>query len=392
MGPASGRIASRCAAAIVLLAGAALPASPAAGQTWVGGGASDNWSDPGNWDTRRPPVPGPERSLLFQPAPGSRTTSHQDLADPFVLNTLALRAGVGGFVIDGRPLGLAGPTSLIQDDSTPGGSRVIRSPLQIEGVVRVRARGEPGGAALTLADVSGTGFIHVVSGDVRIDRATYSGKTTVTAGTFQIGGWTAAGTSVQLHPGRTEGQGDYVIHPAASSTAGLVGTGTIGLAVGRRIFLEAGGFIAPGYGGLALGSAAPTLRVDGGIRFGDDARYQAWSTGPASTTLLDVNGLLDLDGGGDVLDFTGHFDRSATVVVAKYDNRLGEFDELHATFFGGRGGETATVSYTSEPGEGRGQVLVTVTVPEPTAALAGAVAALSLLTRPRPRRRRAAGV
>ena len=30
---------------------------------------------------------------------------------------------------------------------------------------------------------------------------------------------------------------------------------------------------------------------------GDDARYHAWSTGPDSTTLLDINGLLDLEGG-----------------------------------------------------------------------------------------------
>ena len=378
MKPRNGRFALACAAVIALTN---LPVGrSASAQTWVGGGASDNWSDPANWDTGQVPQPGPTRSLIFQPRCGTHAISHQDLADPYTVGSLAFRAGAG-FIIDGKPILLGGQTPLLQDDSTPGGLRVVRSPLRIEGVVRVRARSEPLGAKLVLVDVSGPGFIQLVTGDLAIGHAIYTGKTNVTGGVLQMGWWADTNGVRAFFPGLAENQADYVIHPLPFSSAGLTGTGTIGMGAGRRIFLEGGGYLAPGYG--SIGPAGATLTVNGGVRFGDATRYVVRSGGPGATSLLDVNGLLDLSGQGDVLDLTATFRQSGTVVVAEYDNRIGEFDVFRAAFFDGAGGERATIRYTSEVGEGRGQVLVTVTVPEPGVAVVtgGGAVAFALLRR-----------
>jgi hypothetical protein len=277
---------------------------------------------------------------------------------------------------------MAGQALLLQDDSTLGGRRIIRSRLQIDGAARVRGRNDAAGNSLTLKDVSGSGSLTLATGNLRIGHATYAGTTTISGGTLQIGGWTTVSPFQEFMDGSTQGQGDYLIRPSSPSAAGLEATGTIGLASGKGITVDGGGYLAPGYNALA--NVATTLSVNGSVRFGDAGHYRVWSSGAASTSLLDVNGRLDLTGRGDVLDFTGLFQQSGTVVVAEYESRIGEFDLLHTAFTGGRGVETATISYTSEAGEGPGKVLVTVMVPEPAScAVIGAAAAVLLLKRRR---------
>jgi autotransporter-associated beta strand protein len=325
---------------------------------------------------------GDTQTVTFWPLASARPTSHQDVADPYSVGTLKLAAGAAGLEIDGKRLRLAGQTSLLQDDSTLGGPRVLRAPLQIDGAVRVRGRNEAAGNGLTLTDVSGAGSITLVTGSLRIGHASYSGATTVSGGTLQIGGWTTVNPLREFLAGSTQGQGDYLVRPASPSPATLEGTGTIGLASGKSIVVDAGGTLAPGYNGLP--NVATTLAVNGNVRFGDGGHYRVWSAGAEATSLLDVNGRLDLLGRNDVMDFTGLFQQSGTVVVAEYESRLGEFDLLRTVFTGGRGGETASISYTSESGEGPGKVLVTVTVPEPAlCATAGGASVAFLLRRRR---------
>jgi hypothetical protein len=307
------------------------------------------------------------------------------VANPYTLNMIDIQAGASGFAIDGSPLLVAGPNPLIQDDSGGGGGRVINPRVQIEGAVRFRGRSAPLDPGLTLKEVSGSGSLAVATGKLRIDRATYTGTTTVTAGILAIGGWTANNPFHEFVTGSTEGQADYLIHPAPFSSAGLVGTGTIGLKPGKQIVVEAGGYLDPDYD--ALGPVATTLTVNGNVRFGDGGRYRVWSSGRQYTDLLDVNGVLDLTGVGDVLELYTYTQESFSVVVADYQSRLGEFDVLRPVFNGGRGTERATIRYTSAAEDGPGQVIVTVTVPEPAAGFGIAAASIALLAR---RRRRCA--
>jgi autotransporter-associated beta strand protein len=238
-------------------------------------------------------------------------------------------------------------------------------------------------------DVSGTGSISVTRGRVRLAHATYTGTTTVSSGEVQIGGWVRGfGQSSDFVVGSTANQGDYLIRPdSASGNASLTGTGTIGLAPGHKITVENGGVIDSTYD--ALGPVATKLTINGGLRIGDLGRVFSFSPGPGDADAIDVNGVLDLTGTGDSLEFGGIFIRPGVVVVAEYDTRLGEFD--HFGYSLSTAGVpipvplTATLSYTSAPNAGPGQVIITI-VPEPATS-----AAWLLLSVPLLKRRRASG-
>jgi hypothetical protein len=375
----------------VLLSFSAVTVSSAqdlpADYTWTGLGATDHWSDPANWAENRAPT-SPQEVLAFAPTATGRATSRQDVADPFLVGTgIRLNSGSSVFEITGNPIQLLGG-GFIADETLRSGARVISAPLRLDGATEVRTlRGgsfeNPG---LTLMDVSGPGSISVTGGRVQLAHASYTGTTTVTNGEVQVGGWVRGiGLPSPFVVGATEGQGDYLIRPdSVTGTARLTGTGTIGLAPGRKITVENGGIIDSAHD--ALGPVATKLAINGNLRIGDLGRGFSFSPGPGDADVIDVNGVLDLTGIGDSLELGAFFIGTGTIVVAEYDTRLGEFDRFNYSLmdpsFPPGPVRTATLSYTSAAGAGPGQVIVTV-VPEPATSAAVILLAFRLLKRRR---------
>ena len=388
-----GRPVGFAAAALLLAAGVArAQVSDYYDHAWTGNGATGNWSDPGNW-TRNPDgaasgaVPGQFEILNIGPTTTARSVTNQDLASP--LNVVALRfdPDLGDFEITGSPIRLSaivGETTIVDGPSGfRSTARVISAPVELDGAVSV-AGSISGAPGMTLRQVGGAGSLTVNSGFLRVLRATYTGSTTV-HGELQVGGWVR--NFSEFIPGSTEGQGDYLVEGATpSTTARLTGTGTIGLAPGKRITIGRGGHLSPDY--FALGPVATTITVNGDVRFGDGSAYDVWGQ-LGSGDRLTVNGLLDLTGAGDSLNFGGIVVHGGVynIVVADYQSRLGEFDVVNGQGFDAVFSSIRypiRVSYTSAAGAGPGQVIVTVTTPEPAAFGLGALAvACGLLARRR---------
>ena len=354
-------------------------------RTWTGNGGTDNWSDPSNWESSE--VPRPTDLVEFAPSPTGRRTARQDLASPLPLTGLWFGPSAGSFEVSGNPVRLTAASGVpaIADRSAFGTARVISAPVELDNAIIVEGSTDagPSNAGLTLRDVSGPGSLTLDSGFLRVGRATYTGPTVV-RGQLQIGGWPR--NFQDFIVGSTEGQGDYLIEPASPSGSALLsGTGTIGLAPGKSITVGRGGHISPDY--FALGPVVAALTVNGDVRFDDGGSYDVQML-YAVPDRLTVNGLLDLTGAGDALNFAGFVPGPGTyrIVVADYQTRLGEFDIFRGSVSQAMGNTNypATLSYTSASGAGPGQVIVTVTVPEPGGiAAAAAAAGMVLLARRR---------
>ena len=214
---------------------------------------------------------------------------------------------------------------------------------------------------------TGVGYDNVIL------RPAYTGTTTVRSGLFRVGGSLATGfNSYQYFQASSLNQGDYTVMIGAT----LTGMGTIGLASGGKVTL-AGGKLIPGAGDyLGLGEdggIGRSLHINGDLIVGDGALCGANFLSPGST-IIDVNGLLDLRGAGDQLAMYGpiNLEPAGSYVVMEYENRLGSFDILPTT-------NGAHVTYTSGENSGPGQVIITI--PEPTGAAFGAATLLVLLRR-----------
>jgi hypothetical protein len=330
-------------------------AIPAGAQVWTGAGSSDNWSDRGNWEGGILPQPG--QAVFF--GPSARSRSVQDLETPLALAGFLFESvKPGGLFIDGSPIRLSAVGSVIYDNSlTTFGAPVVATPVTLLGATQWTGDASGGyhDPGVVLLDVGGAGsIVFDVPGRGLIGHATYTGTTTIKRGTFQIGGNYGSFTFV---PGLTENQGDYLVRPDPGNVAVLSGNGTIGLAPGGKVVVERGGYIRPDQ--MTIGEPASTrITVLGDVRFGDGSTYAC------SSDFLDVQGVLDLTGVDDVFLLEGFVDRTRDVVVARYQQRLGQFDRIDPTVV--FDGLRPVLRYTSGPGEGAGEVILSI-VPEPSA-------------------------
>src|SRR4029077_8491314 len=72
--------------------------------TWTGGGGNDNWSTPGNWSAGVP-VGIDTTDLVFGGNTNLGTLAtplNQNIANPFLLNSLTFSAGGGPFFLGGN--------------------------------------------------------------------------------------------------------------------------------------------------------------------------------------------------------------------------------------------------------------------------------------------------
>jgi autotransporter-associated beta strand protein len=200
--------------------------------------------------------------------------------------------------------------------------------------------------------------------------STYTGVTTVSAGTLLVNGG-LGDTAVAVNNGGTLGGSNGSIGSASAS-----------------VTVNSGGTLAPG-------NSAGTLTVTGSTTLNSGSTYAYEYTGNATAAdLLDVNGTLTIDTGAilTLLDL-GTYTLGDKFTLFAYESLIGSFgayaDDQEYSFNGGAwmfnyNDTTAGVNGGSITG-GVGSGFVTITaVPEPSAAmLAGGLGMLGLLRRRR---------
>ena len=169
---------------------AASNSGTAASRSWDGGGSTNNWSTPANWDGDLTAPIGND-SLTFDGT--LRLTNNNDLTADTALGPITFNAGAGAFVIGGNRITLAGDIS----DSSPN-LQTINLPLLLNGN---RTISTDAGASLKLGGIiSGTGFglTKVGDGSLTVSGAnTYSGPTLIGNAT-RSGGTTDCGCGWNL--------------------------------------------------------------------------------------------------------------------------------------------------------------------------------------------------
>jgi fibronectin-binding autotransporter adhesin len=155
---------------------AALFCQSAAAQTWAGGGANGNWSTPANWSGGTP-ASGAGTALTFGGVAQLATT--QDIANPFLLNSLTFQAGAGAFTVGGAELRFGGAANaLTQSSASP---ITFTAPVSFDGPGTI---GGTGAGSLTF------GSLHARQGVL-----TFTRNATVGALTLGTDGGAAASVS-----------------------------------------------------------------------------------------------------------------------------------------------------------------------------------------------------
>lgn len=221
-----------------------------------------------------------------------------------------------------------------------------------------------GASALSINKVGSAGTL-TLTGD-----STYTGATTVSAGTLLVNG-SLGNTAVSVNNGGKLGGSDGVIGLVAAS-----------------VTVNSGGTLAPG-------NSAGTLTVNGSTTLNSNSTYAFEYTGGGSAAdLLDVNGTLNINEGA-LLSLTdlGTFSMGDKFTLFAYESLLGSFTAYaDGQAYSINGGDWLFNYNDSNAGlnggtvsgaEGSGFITITA-VPEPSAALlVGGLGVLSLLRRRR---------
>lgn len=221
---------------------AALHTAEAAIWTWNGNGGSLNWSTVGNWDEGSAPVSAATTDLVFAGTNNTGTAVaplNQNIATPFLLNSLTFGSSAGSFFLGGGALRFdGGATNTITQNSSNAQSiaNAINAPGS-NGQVTLRLAGG-GTGVVTLSGVISKGsgqrdYALVKNGNsvfALTGANTYAGGTTINGGTLIINSSASLG---ELSGGLT------------------INAGTLEVATGFTTSRA-----------LTLGSAASTLQID----------------------------------------------------------------------------------------------------------------------------------
>jgi hypothetical protein len=310
----------------------------AATRTWLGTFNND-LTEPRNWNGGTLPVDGD--SWYFGTSPNHQLTQYDYDLLPYVATLQLTDSPDGPYSFIGEGLLNVGTVNV------SGSGHWIAGFRRPDAVTIVTNANGTADANLAIGYIHMPGdFTILGSGTVSLFQSDYNGQTTIGDGaTLSAGGKFfndigAAGLTVY---------GDVVLEGHHSMLTGL---GGISLRDGHTLRVNSG-IISPGIVGVVDQEEA-TLRIYGDAVFGDDSTLQVQFIDLSHAAELSVKGLLDLRGVGDTLSVPSSF--SGSVVVADYQQRVGQFD-----FVDGVPG--LTVTYTSAEGAGPGQVIIQL--PEP---------------------------
>jgi fibronectin-binding autotransporter adhesin len=254
-------------AALCALLGAFAGVASAADRVWDGGGSTDLWSNPVNWDgDLTAPVSGD--TLAFDGS--TRLTPSNDLAADSTFTAITFNSGAGSFVIGGNRITLGGD---ITDNSSS--IEAMNAALLLNGNRNVNVAS----GALTLGGViSGTGFGITKSGGGTLTLGgvnTYTGATTIDGGTL-------AYTANNL----TVGALNFGTAPTASAASANVGTLDLTAAnVTATSLTVQTNSATPNQ--ITIG-AGKTLTVNGAFTMGVGIVYS--DPNPGANTALNVSG------------------------------------------------------------------------------------------------------
>jgi hypothetical protein len=229
-----------------------LAASPAAAQTWIGGGADNNWSTGANWSGGVAPASGPTTQLVF-PSGSARTTPVVDA--PWTVNHLDF--SIAGYSLSGQTLTFDGINPGI---TITGAFITVSNPIVLAAPFSVSGSGDfvtfngpvSGPGSLTAGGLGGTilAGIHTFTGGVNVgsahafalagsipgpvtvsSAATFSGSGTVTGAVTVTGGGGLNLTAPLSTGPLTVGAGSFVTLTISGTAAGQFGTVSVAGAV-----------------------------------------------------------------------------------------------------------------------------------------------------------------
>ncbi|TAE89081.1 MAG: hypothetical protein EAZ65_01740 [Verrucomicrobia bacterium] len=159
-------------------------AVPLTTSTWDGGGTDSNWSTAANWQLDTAPSSGFD--LIFPSA--ANAVSNNDLAAGTAFTGLEFATGASSYELTGNAIGIS---NFIKNNS--GNFQTLSMPLQLNGGLNL----ETSNASIAIAGpISGPHGITKTGGnrlELTADNS-YTGNTTITAGTLAIGNGDTAGS------------------------------------------------------------------------------------------------------------------------------------------------------------------------------------------------------
>lgn len=211
-------------AALVLLAGLAAPAQ---GQTWDGFGATDNWSDGGNWSGAPAPVSSNSTNIFY--GAGFRLNSVQNIAPIFQLFDLTFNASAGNYVLSGNEIQFVGGRLFYNTASTI----TINNNLSVAtgfGALNIQGTGtgtlQINGNILTSTTLAKTGaYTLLLSGNNSLSGAVSIGDASNNGGVLGVSNSAALGTSTSM----TIGAGStFRVFGSFAQTRTISAQGTLG--------------------------------------------------------------------------------------------------------------------------------------------------------------------
>ena len=244
------------AALVLLLAASGSASVYAAGvRTWTGNGASNNWSDAGNWDTG---VPGAGDSLVF-PQSANRKSNSNDLG-PTTFNNVTLNGA--GYTIGGAGFAVSGTLA----NQPASGTNEIDAAIGGGGSVS-----QNGGTLALTAPNTYSGGTNVQSGLMVVtdDDALGSGAVTVSAGaTLRLsGGIDVGAVPVLLAGDGFDDKGALQSSNGSNAAANVSLDGAVTVGVFSNVLTISNGLDQAGPGASLTLVGGGKLEVDGSGSF-----------------------------------------------------------------------------------------------------------------------------
>ena len=152
-------------------------AEPATTSTWDGGGLDSNWSTAANWQSDS--APSEDFDLIFPDSPNLEPVN--DLAPGTSFSGITFAPGATSYTLSGNAIGLS---NFIRNNSSS--AQIVEIPIALESAMELEV---PNAALYLDGVVSGPHGITKIGGN-RLELTadnTYTGNTSITAGTFAIG-------------------------------------------------------------------------------------------------------------------------------------------------------------------------------------------------------------
>ncbi len=288
------------------------PLPAALGQTWTGGGGNVNWNTAGNWGGTLP-TSGNNTDLIFGGSTNTGTTGvplSQNIAVPFVLNSLTFNAGSAAFFLGGNALRFDGTNNSITQSSsnTVSIANNFLGPVA-NGTSNLMLTGNGTGVVTLSGTIAGGNgqrdYSMTKTGTstfVLLGNATFDGAVAINAGVLNIRngnalGSTTGATSVasgavlQLQGGITVGTEALTLNGS-----GISNTGALRNISGNNSYA---GAITEG-SATRINSDAGTLTLSGTVTTGGFALTLGGAGNVTATGVISGTGSVAKDGSGAV--------------------------------------------------------------------------------------------